>query len=229
MCFIKTLIQSPTCTNCKISHANAGLWLPLKNRSFSNSWVVAEQPRPPLVRHAPSKIQSFPLWFPYTLSGSFIYITGLPLLACELATLILWFQGMVISALIYQQWARDLLKSFLSDSWNTCRSSNTRLETRLLISVPEMFCGSSICTSGPSFKLFNYPPWATEIPSVRLGYTGSDSLMIFKLGYVHLKVCPRRTCSWIGLREFPDPLDILYSFLKLICWEWVIFIIIFSP
>lgn len=104
---------------------------------------------------------------------------------------------------------------FLSDSWNTCRATNTRLETRLLVSVPEMFCGSSICTSGPSFKLFDYPLWVTEIPSVRLGYTRSDGLMAFKLGYVHLKVCPRRTCSWIGLREFPDPLDILYSFLNL--------------
>lgn len=115
----------------------------------------------------------------FLIPPSFICITCTSLLACEFATLVLWFQGLMM-CLFTSKGPWELLRSFCLIAWSTCRSINIRLETGSSLLFPKQAAAVSAALLGP-LKLSSYIPSGTEIPMVKkkknldwvkLGYTG---------------------------------------------------------
>lgn len=139
----------------------------------------------------------------FLIPPSFICITCTSLLACEFATLVLWFQGLMM-CLFTSKGPWELLRSFCLIAWSTCRSINIRLETGSSLLFPKQAAAVSAALLGP-LKLSSYIPSGTEIPMVKKKKkSGLGQVRIhwgltnswFSKGYTYLGVC----------KVFPDPL-----------------------
>lgn len=178
-------------------HMKCRFWLLLKSRSSSNSWGCSWVAAPTVGEACPLQDPILYLLFSFKMSASFVYITCLLPLACDFATLVFWFQGIVMC--IFPEKGLGTGPLHLR-AGSTCRPRN-KTGDRISLLFP-----NGLLQAWLYFLALNGKKNIEPHP-IRL-YRSLINSSFYNLG----------TCT-SGLQGiFPGP---LYCFLKLICWEWV--------